>query len=229
MEFKDLNTSNFGHFTPEESRCFFDWATEQVMGRREENEFIKRAQRDELVRQKRKQLIEESMPKIEGRPEWGPIKITADELEKRKKEEVIQKRIEREKAKANILRCISMKRKILRKIAKLNPSKKNYSKKRAELHSNIIDLDEAIRCTCVLHRLKVVEKPEPQPSLIARAKEYLTKKTKAIKKSVKKFCKRNAEIIESIAVITIPIIIAGIVRRVVGVSVNDGLPTHEGA
>jgi hypothetical protein len=220
MEFKDLDTSHFGNFTPEESRCFFDWATEQVMGRREENEFIKRAQRDELVRQKRKQLIEESMPKIEGRPEWGPITITADELEKRKKEEVIQKRIEREKAKANILRCISMKRKILRKIAKLNPNKKNYSKKHAELHSNIIDLDEAIRCTCVLHRLKVVEKPKPRNHPIEKAMAYLAKKAKAIKKSVKKFCKRNSDTIEAIAVVAIPVIIAGVIRSFFGVPID---------
>lgn len=220
MEFKDLDTSHFGNFTPEESRCFFDWATEQVMGRREENEFIKRAQRDEMVRQKRKQLIEESMPKIEGRPEWGPIKITADEVEKRKREEAKQKLVEREKAKASVLRCISQKRKIKRKIAKLNPNKKNYAKKRAELEALIIDLDEAIKCTCALYGLKVVEKPKPRKHPIEQAMAYLAKKAKAIKKSVKKFCKRNSDTIEAIAVVAIPVIIAGVIRSFFGVPID---------
>lgn len=228
MKFEDLDMSHFGNFTPEERACFFEGATAQVMGDREENEFIKRAQRDELVRQKRKQQLEEPMPKIKGRPEWGPIEITADEIERRKKEEATQKKFERMKAKANILRWFSMKRHIRRQIENLNPNKKKYLKKRAKLEVQIIDLDELIQCTCMLHDLKVVEPVVKKSDMIEHALKYLEKKAKSVKKTVKRFCKRNSDTIESIAIVTIPIIIAGIVKRIIGVPLDSGLPIPEG-
>ena len=217
-----LGVNGLGQMPPEEREAFWAEVDAQIQ---EAIELRKQHFRDERDREifsgKKKHVNYEPMPRIEGHPEWGPIIDDPEDRARRRRERQRSNEIRKQKARANIIRWITVKRHLRTKIAELDPSKKKYSKKRAEYELEIVKLDEMIQCTCMLYGFKIRKVPAKNPSQVERALKYIETKVSKAAKSIKKFCKKHSDTIEAAVIISVPIIVGAFVKRFLGVSLDD--------
>ena len=214
--------------TPEESKALWKELDAEVARRikARRNEYIK--ERDKKVLSGERTITYMPMPRIEGHPEWGPIEDTPDFIEYNTKRDAKNRKVRREKARAQTLRCMAEKHHIHRLIENLDTSKKKYSKKLAKFEMRLAHLNKIIECNCTLFGFSIKERPPKKKTIIEKALSYLSEKAKRIKKSVTKFCKKHRDTIESAAVITIPVIVAGLMKHFFGVPVDPGIPNFTG-
>lgn len=159
--------------------------------------------------------IEIPMPFIEGCPGVkGPLIITKDWYIKRKKKEIAKISKGQKEMQIEIMQLIAERDRIRYKIGQLNPAKKKDALKIAALNVKLRDCVEGIDALVTLADVKLdkLDHGSKLGQFIGQLKCIY----KDVKKKVKKFYKRHEEVISGLANIFLPVMLAGLMKKLLG-------------
>lgn len=142
----------------------------------------------------------------------GPLKITEKWYVKKKQKQMVERAISQREAEIDMIQYIAKRDMLRRKLAELDPSKKKDSKRIASYNVEIMRLTEEIE---QLERQFDISATEiDHGTRVGRFLARCKKGVKKVGKKIKKFCKRNSDLITGIASIVLPVIGSCIMKAI---------------
>lgn len=155
------------------------------------------------VKAKRKKVV--PMPDINSNPNIeGPLCVTQEWYDKKSAKKEKKRRKEQREYEIEMIQLVARRDLLRKKLGELNPGKKKDSKRIAAINielTNIRDDLKMLETQSGLH-IDEIDKGTKLGRFIGKIKM----KVKKAAKKVKKFCKRNSELILGICSIVLPII-----------------------
>ena len=158
-----------------------------------------------------RRIIEKPMPRIEGTPGVeGPLYITEDWFIKKSRKRELKRLKEQKEASIEMINLLAQKDCIRNKIGQLDPSKKRNIRRIAAMNVRIKDIDAELKILETESGCKIddIDRGSKFGRIIGRIRRF---SRKAFKK-VKKFYRRNEELITGMATIIIPVVSSLIVK-----------------
>lgn len=149
------------------------------------------------------------MPFIEGcKGAKGPIIVTEDWYVKQEKKRLAKKAQEKRDMQIEMMQLISHKDRLKFKLGELDPSKKSDAKKIIAINIKIKDIEAELK---VLQEQSGINLNElDHGSRLGRYVGHFKRFVRKTAKKVKRFYKRNRELIYGIAAIVLPVILTGL-------------------
>lgn len=145
------------------------------------------------------------MPRIEGCPgAIGPVHITEEWYVKKKRQKEIKRAKDKRDSEIEMIQLLARRDMLRCKLGELNPGKKKDSKKIANIN---IDLKEITAELQMLEEQSGIHLDElDQGTRVGRFLGRIKQNGKMIIKKIKKFYKKNFELVTGLATIIIPVI-----------------------
>lgn len=154
------------------------------------------------------------VPFIKGCPgAEGPIIVTEDWYVNEKKKRMAKKAKERKELQIEMMQLLSQRDRLRIKLEELDPSKKKDSKKIVAINEKLKNIDAELKMLQMESGVNL--EALDQGTKFGRFVGRLKRTWKRAVKKVKKFYKRNKELIIGVAAIALPALFGGLVRKLV--------------
>lgn len=151
------------------------------------------------------------MPKIKGIPGvQGPLYVTEDWYIKKQRKLELKRLKEQNEVKITMINLLAQKDCIRHRIGKLDPSKKKDAKRIAAMNVRLREIDAELKILETEYGCKVkdIDRGTKFGRTVGHVKRFMRK----VGKKVKKFYRRNAELINGMASIIAPVVTSLIIK-----------------
>lgn len=168
----------------------------------------------EVKEEKMTDIIEVPVPFISGDENHGPLIITEDWYVEKRKEELADYSHNMKDIQIHMMQLIAERDRLKYKLGELNPGSKKDAKKIVSFNVKLRDIEAELTSYQQIYHINLdeVDKGSKLGRFIGRIKRTF----KTAKKKVKKFVKRNKELISGLAAIILPVLITSLSTKLVG-------------
>lgn len=142
----------------------------------------------------------------------GPLKVTKKWYVKKKQKKMLKRIKSQREAEFDMIQLIARKEMLQKKLSEFDIGKKKDARKIASYNVEIKKIEGEISQLEMMYDISSVE--IDQGTRVGRFLARCKKKVKSVGKKVKKFCKKNAELLTGLASIILPVIGSCIIKAI---------------